>query len=154
MRKVIYESETMEYFSTKWFTAYYIALGTMLVSYGIYLLFKTRTVKEYLLTVAAEDHTPAIWRKALKYFLLFTVPCLVLSFIPFSWVELFFSIWSLLIVYLLGQLLGMWPQASQAILKLADELDRKIRFVAINMVSIGIILYLLCFVLLERMSSV
>ena len=143
----------MEYFSTKWFTAYYIALGTMLISYGVYLLFKTQSVKEYLLTVAAEDFTPAIWRKVLKYFLLFTIPCLILSFIPFSWVELFFSIWSLLIVYLLGQLLVMWPQASQTILKRADELDRRIRFVAANLISIGIILYLLCYILIERMSS-
>lgn len=143
----------MEYFSTKWFTAYYITLGTLLISYGVYLLFKTQSVKEYLLTVAAEDHTPAIWRKVLKYFFLVTIPCLLLSFFPFSWVELFFSIWSLLIVYLLGRLLVTWPQASQTILKLADELDRKIRFVAANLISIGIILFLLCYVLLERMSG-
>lgn len=143
----------MEHFSTQWFTAYYISLGTLLISYGGYLLFKTDTVKEYLLTIAAEDHTPAIWRKVVKYFLLFTIPCLILSFIPFSWVELFFSIWSLLIVYLLGQLLVLWPQTSQAILKLADELNGKIRFVAFNLISIGIILYLLCYVLIDRMSA-
>lgn len=143
----------MDYFSTKWFTAYYIALGTMLISYGFYLIFKTQTVKEYLLTVAAEDRAPAIWRNTLRYFFLFTIPCLVLSFFPFSWVELFFSVWCLLIVYLLGQLLVMWPQASQTILKLADELERKIRFVAANLISIGIILYLLCYLLIERMNA-
>lgn len=141
----------MEYFSTKWFTAYYITLGTLLISYGIYLLIRTNTVKEYLLEVAAEDHTPSIWRKFLKYFLLFTVPGLILSFVPFSWIELFFSIWCLLIVYLLGQLLVMWPKTSQVIIKLADELNQKIRFVAVNLISIGIILYLLCYLLIERM---
>lgn len=142
----------MEYFSTKWFTAYYIALGTLLISYGIYLFFRTEPVKDYLLRIAAEDHTPAVWRKVLKYFLLFSIPCLILSFIPFSWVELFFSIWCLLIVYLLGQLLIMWPKTSQVIIKLADELNRKIRFVAVNLISIGIILFLLCYLLIEGMS--
>lgn len=144
----------MEYFSTQWFTAYYISLGSLLLSYGIYLLVKTETVKEFLLTAAAEDQPPALWRKALKYFLLFTIPCLILSFIPFSWIELVFSIWSLLIVFLLGQLLVLWPQTSQAILKLSDELDGKIRFVAANLISVGIILFLLCFVLLQRMGNV
>lgn len=144
----------MEYFSTQWFTAYYISLGSLLLSYGIYLLVKTEPVKKFLLTVAAENQPPAIWRKALKYFLLFTIPCLILSFIPFSWIELVFSIWSLLIVFLLGQLLILWPHTSQAILKLSEELDGKIRFVAANLISVGIILFLLCFVLLQRMSNV
>lgn len=143
----------MEYFSTKWFIAYYIALGAMLISYGVYLLVKTDSMKVFLLKAAAEDQPPAIWRKVLKYFLLFTLPCLILSFIPFSWVELFFSIWSLLIAYLLGQLLLLWPQTSQAMVKLADELAGKIRFVAANLISIGVILFLLCYLLTERMGA-
>ncbi|MDZ7719690.1 MAG: hypothetical protein U5K72_12805 [Balneolaceae bacterium] len=143
----------MEYFSTQWFMAYYIALGALLVSFGIYLLIKTDIVKEYLINTASEDKPPALWRKVLKYFLLFTIPCLVLSFYPFSWIELFFSIWSLLIVFMLGQLLVMWTQTSQAIIKNVGDLDRKIRFVAANLISLGIILFLLCYVLIERTSS-
>ncbi|MCG2587853.1 hypothetical protein L6773_04710 [Rhodohalobacter sp. WB101] len=133
--------------------AYYIALGALLTSFGVYLLIKTGIVKDFLLSSAEEDQPPVLWRKVLKYFLLFTIPCLVLSFFPFSWVELFFSIWSLLIVFMLGQLLVMWPQTSQAIVKQKDELDKKIRFVAANLISIGIILFLLCYVLIERTSS-
>lgn len=143
----------MEHFSTQWFMAYYIALGALLTSFGIYLLIKTGIVREFLQTAAEQDQPPALWRKVLKYFLLFTIPCLVLSFFPFSWVELFFSIWSLLIVFMLGQLLVMWPQTSQAIIKQKDELEKKIRFVAANLISIGIILFLLCYVLIERTSS-
>ena len=144
----------MEYFSTQWFIAYYIALGALLTSFGVYLLIKTDLVKQFLVEAANEDKPPLFWRKVLKYFLLFTIPCLVLSFFPFSWVELFFSIWSLLIVFMLGQLLVMWPQTSQAIIKQKDDLDKKIRFVAANLISIGIILFLLCYVLIERMSSI
>lgn len=144
----------MEHFSTQWFTAYYIALGALLMSFGVYLLIKTEIVKEFLLNAAKEDKPPVMWRKVLKYFLLFTIPCIVLSFFPFSWIELFFSIWSLLIVFMLGQLLVMWSQTSQAILKMADDLEKKIRFVSANLISIGIILFLLCYVLIERTSSI
>lgn len=143
----------MEHFSTQWFMAYYIALGALLVSFGIYLFIKTDLVKEFLLTSANEEKPPSLWRKVLKYFLLFTIPCLALSFFPFSWVELFFSIWSLLIVFILGQLLVMWPQTSKAIQEQKEELEKKIRFVAANLLSIGIILFLLCYVLLERTNS-
>ncbi len=143
----------MEHFSTQWFLAYYIALGALLVSFGLYLLIKTGIVKEFLLTVSDEEKPPSLWRKVLKYFLLFTIPCFVLSFFPFSWVELFFSIWSLLIVFMLGQLLVMWPQTSKAIQEQSEELEKKIRFVAANLLSIGIILFLLCYVLIERTSS-
>jgi TRAP-type uncharacterized transport system fused permease subunit len=144
----------MENFSTQWFMAYYIALGALLVSFGVYLLIKTDLVKEFLLTSADDEKPPSLWRKVLKYFLLFTIPCLVLSFFPFSWVELFFSIWSLLIVFMLGQLLVMWPQTSKAIQEQKEELKKKIRFVAANLISIGIILFLLCYVLIERTSSI
>lgn len=143
----------MEHFSTQWFLAYYIALGALLVSFGLYLMVKTGIVKEFLLTVSDEEKPPSVWRKVLKYFLLFTIPCFLLSFFPFSWVELFFSIWSLLIVFMLGQLLVMWPQTSKAIQEQKDELEKKIRFVAANLISIGIILFLLCYVLIERSSS-
>lgn len=143
----------MEHFSTQWFMAYYIALGALLASFGVYLLIKTDMVKEFLQTAAEEDQPPKLWRKVLKYFLLFTIPCLFLSFFPFSWVELFFSIWSLLIVFMLGQLLVMWPQTSKAIQEQKEKLKKKIRFVAANLISIGIILFLLCYVLIERTSS-
>lgn len=143
----------MEHFSTQWFMAYYTSLGALLVSFGVYLFIKTDIVKEFLVNAATEEKPPSLWRKVMKYFFLFTIPCLVLSFFPFSWVELFFSIWSLLIVFMLGQLLVMWPQTSKAIQEQSEELEKKIRFVAANLLSIGIILFLLCYVLIERTNS-
>lgn len=143
----------MEYFSTQWFMAYYIALGALLVSFGIYIFIKTNIIKEFLITASDEKKPPLLWRKVLRYFLLFTIPCFILSFFPFSWIELFFSIWSLLIVFMLGQLLVMWPQTSKAIQEQKGELEKKIQFVAANLLSLGIILFLLCYLLLERMEN-
>lgn len=144
----------MEEFSAQWFTAYYISLGTLLVSYGIYLLFKTDLIAEYLQGIADQPASPPIWKKVLKYLLLFTIPCLILSFTPFSWIELLFSLWSFIIIYTAGKLVLMWPQTSKAIRQMGDQLPKKIRFAAVNMISIGIVLYLLCYVLIERTGSV
>lgn len=140
----------MEHFSTQWFLAFYVSLGALLMSYGVFLLFKTDSMKEYLLSVSENETPPPSWKKILKYLLLFTLPGLFLSFIPFSWIELLFTLWALLIIFVGGQLILVWPQTSKAIVANKDNLKRKIRFVAANMVSIGIVLFLLTYVLLER----
>jgi uncharacterized membrane protein len=144
----------MENFSVQWFTAYYISLGALLITYGLYLFLKTGQMKAFLLNAAQKMKAPPVMVKVLKYLLLFTLPCLILSFLPFSWIELLFSIWSFVIIITAGQFLLLWPQTSKAILKSGDQLDRKIRFVAANMISIGIILFLLCFVILDRTKSI
>ncbi len=140
----------MENFSAQWFTAYYISLGALLLSYGIYLLVKTTAIEEYLKTVATQSKPPGIWRTVLKYLLLFTIPGLILSFFPFSWVELLFSAWSLFIIFMAGQLLVLWPHTSKAILEGGEQVRKKIRYVAANMITIGLILFMLTYLLLER----
>lgn len=144
----------MENFSTQWFTAYYLSLGSLLISYGIYLLIKTKTIQQFLLDAAENEAPPRAWKSVLKYLLLFTIPCLVLSFTPFSWIELLFSLWSLLIIYVAGQFLLLWPHTAKAIKETGIQLSRKIRFVAANMISIGIILFLLTYILIEKTKSV
>jgi hypothetical protein len=144
----------MENFATQWFTAYYLSLGALLVSYGIYLFAKTESFREYLLSAAADNKPPSVLRTVLKYLLFFTIPCIVLSFTPFSWIELLFSLWSLIIIYVGGQLVLLWPHTSKAILQAKNQLDRKIRFVAANMLSIGIILFLLAYLLIEKSQAI
>ncbi|TVQ05122.1 MAG: hypothetical protein EA359_04035 [Balneolaceae bacterium] len=144
----------MENFSTQWFTAYYLSLGALLLSYGIYLMFKTESIRQFLVDAAADEQPPKVWRTVLKYLLLFTIPGLVLSFFPLSWIELIFSLWSLFIIFMAGQLLLLWPQTSRAIIKAGDELLKKIRYVAANMIIIGIVLFMLCYLLLERTTSI
>jgi hypothetical protein len=142
----------METFSTQWFTAYYVSLGALLISYGLYLLLKTDAVKHFLMDAAGHENPPAAWRSVLKYLLLFTIPGLILSFFPFSWIELLFSIWCLIIIYVCGQLILMWQHTATAILDNSDRLNRKIRIAGANMISIGIILFLLTYILIERNS--
>ena len=44
----------------------------------------------------------------------------------------------------------MWPHTSKAILENRDQIPRKIRYVAFNMITIGVILFMLAYILLER----
>jgi len=143
----------MENFSAQWFTAFYVALGSLLVSYGIYLLARTSLIVSYLNDVASQDHPPIIWRKVLRYLLLFSIPGFILAFFPFSWIELLFSVWSLFIIIMVGQLLVMWKQTAKAISSAGDTLRKKVRYVALNMITIGVILFMLCFLLIQRTYS-
>jgi hypothetical protein len=140
----------MENFSAQWFLAYYVSLGALLVSFGIYTLIKNRDIKEYLIDAAGHDSPPKVWKTVLKYLLLFTIPCLILSFTPFSWIELLFSLWSLVIIYMAGQLILLWQHTAKVILDMGVQLTRKIKIVAANMISIGIVLFLLAYVLIQR----
>lgn len=143
----------MEHFSAQWFTAFYVALGSLLVSYGIYLLARTSVITAYLNDVATRDHPPQVWSKVLRYLLFFSIPGVILSFFPFSWIELLFSVWSLFIILMVGQLLVMWKQTAKAIRTAGETLRKKVRYVAVNMITIGVILFMLCFLLIQRTYS-
>jgi uncharacterized protein YjeT (DUF2065 family) len=138
-------------FTVQWFTAYYVSLGTLLLGYGMYLIVKQHEMAEHLCDVASTtDEAPRTFRSVLKYLLLFTLPGLILSFFPFSWIELIFTIWCLIIIYTVGQMLLKWPVVSKQILAARADLHKKIRFAGINMVSIGVVLFMLCFILISN----
>lgn len=144
----------MENFSAQWFLAYYLSLGTLLLGFGFWLFSKTDRIREFILEAAGHEDPPSVWISVLKYLFLFTLPGLFLSFFPFSWIELLFSLWCLVIIYVAGQFTLLWSQTSAAIRDAGDQLNRKIRFAALNMISTGIIIYLLAYILLQSRGRV
>ncbi len=137
--------------SLQWFTAYYVALGTLLLGYGIYLIAKQNEMADYLVSLASDaNEAPRIFRSVLKYLLLFTLPGLFLSFFPFSWIELIFSTWCLVMIYTVGQLLIQWPILAKQILSVQNRLPKKVRFAGINMISLGVVMFMLCYVLISN----
>jgi len=137
-------------FSAQWFTAYYAALGSLLISGGIYLILKQHPLAGTLRQMARHDDPPGAFRSVLKYLLLFTLPGLILSFFPFSWIELIFSLWCLVIIYTLGQMLLQWRVVSKQILTTGERLHKKIRFAGINMISLGVVMFMLCYILISK----
>lgn len=143
----------METFSGQWFTLYYGALSILLLFSGGYLLIYFKTACSYLLHKADNEQPPSLLRTILKYLFLFTIPCLVLSFIPFSWIELLFSVWSLIIVFIAGLQLVRWPQIRHLIKKDPERMKFLIRLTGAVMVALSPAIFLLGYNTLSRISQ-
>lgn len=140
----------MEEFSQKWFTMYYLCLGVLVFISGFIVLGSYRRIKNYLRREAENEDPPVALRNLLKYLFLFTIPCLVFSFMPFSWIELLFSIWSFFIVYIAGIQLVRWDQTRVLIRKKPEKLEWYIRFTGAMMVAVGLVILLLAYFVIRR----
>lgn len=137
-------------FSTKWFLIYYAILGLLFISGGSYLAFRPLIIKKWLLRVAENEKPPVLLIRILKYLALFTLPGLILAFIPFSWIELLFCIWSLLLMYIAGVQLIRWDQSRTLIQNKQEQLASSIRKSGAIMVSVGFAILLLAYSVVER----
>lgn len=142
----------MEAFAQKWFTMYYLSLGVVVFVSGIVLLISFKRIKNYLLSEAENDSPPSAIKNLLKYLFLFTIPCLFFSFIPFSWIELLFSIWSFFIVYIAGIQLVRWDKTRILIRQNPDKLEWYIRFTGAIMVAVGLVILLLGYIVINRLN--
>jgi hypothetical protein len=140
----------MEAFSYKWFTIYYLSLGLLLLTGGFYLLLKTGHFQHYLTRYAQADQPPPGLRSILKYFFLFTIPCLVLSLVPFSWIELLFSLWSLLVVFALGSQLVHWSAISDTILQKPEQVRLYSRLAGAMMMAVSLVMFALSYLVINR----
>ena len=135
----------VETFALRWFSLYYLTLGVLLITSGIYLLIRLDQFLVYIKGAVTLDKPPVTWIQSVRYLLLFTIPGLILSFFPFSWVELLFSLWCLVIVFTAGQFLLHWKQTAEAIRQNEERLPVRLRFIAANLISLGLIMFLLYF---------
>jgi hypothetical protein len=142
----------MEAFSQKWFTMYYLCLGVLVFISGFTVMGAYRRIKNYLASKTEYEKPPVALRNLLKYLFLFTIPCLVFSFMPFSWIELLFSIWSFFIVYIAGIQLVRWDQTRVLIRQNPDKLEWYIRFTGAMMVAVGLVILLLAYFVIRRMN--
>lgn len=138
----------MKALSAQWFTMYYLALGVLLLISGLYLLTYYPKAHDYLLQQAQDQKPPALLRTILKYLFLFTLPCLALSFFPFSWIELLFSLWSLVLVYLGGIRLVRWEETRLLIRDQPGKLEFFIRLTGALMVAVSLVLFSLAYLII------
>ncbi len=142
----------LEVFSAKWFLIYYSLLGLFLIVGGSYLIIKKQQVTDFLIQAAEDEKPPKLFIRILKYFLLFTLPGLILSFTPFSWIELLFTLWSLLLVYIAGLQLVRWQQNRSLIKASAPKLPNIVRRYGAIMVAVGFAIFLLAYLVINRTS--
>lgn len=103
---------------------------------------------DYLKLHAEKQEEPKLVLKTLRYLFLFTVLSFVLSFFPFSWTELIFSIWSFLIIYILGSFFLKWNVLSKIILENPENVHAQIKKGGVMMLSLSVVMFLLAYVLL------
>ncbi len=138
----------METLSAQWFIFYYLLLGFLILISGLYLIGYDLKVRDYLVQQAQEQTPPDLLRTILKYLFLFTIPCLVFSFFPFSWVELLFSFWSLFIVYIAGIQLVRWENTRLLIRDRPDRLQFFIRMTGAIMVAVSLVIFSLSYLII------
>lgn len=139
-----------EAFSFKWFVLYYSVVALCLIGGGTYLILKKEQVSDFFRQSANQEKPPVFLIRILKYLLFFTLPGLVLSFFPFSWIELLFTLWSLLLVYIAGIQLVRWNQSRTLIKASADKLPAILRRSGAIMVAVGFAIFLLAFLVINR----
>jgi len=140
----------MEAFAQKWFAMYYPLLGILVMFAGLALLISYSRFSSYLKEQAKDAKPPTAIRNLLKYLLLFTLPCLILSFTPFSWIELLFSLWSLFIVYIAGLQLVRWEQTRMLIQEHPEKTEGYLRLTGAIMVAVGLVILLLGYLVIKR----
>lgn len=134
--------------SLNWFLLYYISLGLILTVQGFLWLLRPAPFADYLKVHAENQEEPKLVLKALRYVFLFTVLSFLLAFFPFSWTELIFSIWSFLIIYILGSFFLKWNVLSKIILENHENVLLQIKKGGAMMLSLGVVMFLLAYVLL------
>lgn len=137
-------------FSAKWFIIYYALTGLLLILGGGYSTLRNGQIKQWLLSASKQQEPPILLIRILKYLTLFTLPGLILSFFPFSWIEFFFCIWSLLLLYIAGAQLVRWKQRREVIQRHQENLANLIRKSGAIMLSVGLAILLLAYFVIQR----
>lgn len=137
-------------FSTQWFLVYYVILGLLLILSGSYLVIKNDIIKTWLNKAAGSEKPPVLLIRILKYLALFTLPGLVLTFFPFSWIELVFCFWSLILLYIAGAQLVRWEQSRLLIKRNRQSMSEIIRKSGAIMLSVGFAIFLLAYLVVKR----
>lgn len=137
-------------FSAKWFFFYYCITGLLMLGSGGYLILKNHRINNFLQTAAGQEKPPRLLITILKYFALFTLPGLALSFFPFSIIELLFTLWSLLLVYIAGIRLVRWGESRRLIKAQPKQAPDLIRKVGAIMVAVGFSIFLLAYLVITQ----
>jgi len=112
--------------SHAWFLIVYSLFGVIFLWFGGWMIFTPHHLTNYIVKTASAEKQPRLILKWLKYFFIFSIISLLVSFYPLDIMALSFSVSCLILVFIFGRILLMWdavrselPKKSEAILKLS-----------------------------------
>jgi hypothetical protein len=111
--------------SHAWFLIVYSLFGIIFLWFGGWMIFTPHHLTNYIVKTAAAEKQPRLILKWLKYFFIFSMISLIVSFYPLDLHALVFSFSSLILVFIFGRMLLSWdairselPKKGESILKL------------------------------------
>lgn len=135
----------LQQFSTNWFLIYYITLGSLLLMSALFWLRRPQPMHRYIMKHVEANQKPVMMLLLLRYMAVFTLLSLIFSFFPFSGIELAFSLWSLVMLYLIASILLKWQHLRKLLTSRPELLYVYIRKASLMMLSIGMVLYMLAY---------
>jgi hypothetical protein len=127
----------------RWFMLVYATAGILLLGGGIYLLARRDRIETYLLECARLEQPPAMWVRILRSIAWIGVLSLGWAVVTTHWIDLLFSIWSLVLIFIVGRMLTYWPALRSRLLDGSGMVDRRIGLAAFQMIALGVVMFLL-----------
>ena len=135
--------EILSLFAERWFLLVYPAYGILLFGAALMIHLRKESFWEYLLKQFEHEYPPALWLQLLRSFMLLSVVSLGFSALDWDLINFFFSIWSLVLLFLIGKILVVWPQSREMMKQNPAALFQKLGKISLQLGSLGLIMFLL-----------
>lgn len=130
-------------FAERWFLLLYPAYGVLLLGAALMLHLRKESFWDYLMKQFEEETPPALWLQLLRSLMLLSVVSLGFSALNWDLINFFFSIWSLVILFLVGKMLVVWPQSREIMKQNPAALYQKLGKITLQIGGLGLIMFLL-----------
>lgn len=138
----------------KWFTLMYPVLGGLFVATGLWCAAAEQKAELYLLDRLQLEHPPVAWLQSLRALMLIFAVSLVMGAFMRTWIEILFSVWGLALLFILARLLAGWQSLRLSIQHRSTMeplgLRNRIRLAGLQLIVLGIVMFLLLSVLLPE----
>ncbi len=138
--------ESFTLFAERWFLLIYPAYGILLIGSAIMLQLRKESFYEYVMVQLDSQTPPALWLQLLRSLLLVSVVSLGFSAFAWNLINFFFSIWSLVLLFLIGKILTVWPQSREMMKSNPAALYQRLGRIVLQLGGLGLIMFLLFYI--------
>lgn len=142
----------MEVFAYKWFIVYYFMISALFSIQGLVWLFNPNHISAQTRKTIQENKPPKKAIQIIKYLFLFSLISLVLSFFPFNWVHLVYSLWIFVMIYISGRFFLNWESFCAIWKEKKTGLERFFQRTGGFFVGIGIATFLVLYFSISKLS--
>lgn len=145
--------DTFTLFAERWFLLIYPAYGALLIGAALMLHLRKETFWKYVMTQLESPTPPALWLQLLRSMLLLSVVSLAFSAFAWNLINFFFSIWSLVLLFLMGKILTVWPHSREMMKANPAATYQRLGRIVLQLGGLGLIMFLLFTIQLTRNVS-